>query len=70
MEEADTKVEQSRDALAIEMFNLLARENEFSSYILQLLKLQRGYHESALKNLENIIPQLEKTIGNCNNFQR
>ncbi|CAG9770390.1 unnamed protein product [Ceutorhynchus assimilis] len=63
MEEAESKVEQSRDALAIEMYNLLGRENELSSYILQLLKLQRGYHESALKNLENIIPQLEKTIG-------
>ncbi|KAJ8938339.1 hypothetical protein NQ318_000131 [Aromia moschata] len=63
MEEADTKVEQSRDQLAIEMFNILAKENEFSEYILQLLKLQRGYHESALKNLETIIPQLEKKIG-------
>ncbi|KAF7270622.1 SH3 domain-binding protein 1-like isoform X2 [Rhynchophorus ferrugineus] len=63
MEEADTKVEQSRDALAIEMFSLLARENELSSYILQLLKLQRGYHESALKNLETIIPELERKIG-------
>ncbi|XP_066250512.1 SH3 domain-binding protein 1-like isoform X1 [Euwallacea similis] len=64
MEEADTKVEQSRDSLALEMFNLLARENELASYILQLLKLQRGYHESALKSLEEIIPQLEKRIGN------
>ncbi|KAJ8983854.1 hypothetical protein NQ317_016459 [Molorchus minor] len=64
MEEADTKVEQCRDLLAIETFNLLAKENEFSEYVLQLLKLQRGYHESALKNLETIIPQLEKKIGN------
>ncbi|KAJ8965658.1 hypothetical protein NQ314_003975 [Rhamnusium bicolor] len=63
MEEADTKVEQNRDILAIEMFNILAKENEFSESILQLLKLQRGYHESALKNLETIIPQLEKKIG-------
>lgn len=64
MEEADNKVEQSRDVLAIEMFNILSKENEFSEYILQLLKLQRGYHESALKNLETVIPQLEKKIGN------
>ncbi|XP_030750883.1 rho GTPase-activating protein 17-like isoform X2 [Sitophilus oryzae] len=63
MEEADFKVEQSRDALATEMFTLLSKENELSSYILQLLKLQRGYHESALKNLETIIPVLERTIG-------
>lgn len=63
LEEADNKVEQSRDLLAIEMFNILSKENEFSEYILQLLKLQRGYHESALKNLETVIPQLEKKIG-------
>lgn len=63
MEEADSKVEQCRDALAFEMFSLLAKENELASCILQLLKLQRGYHESALKTLENVIPQLEQTIG-------
>ncbi|CAH1976389.1 unnamed protein product [Acanthoscelides obtectus] len=64
MEEADTKVEQSRDALAVEMFSVLAKENELSEYILQLLKLQRSYHESALKNLEMLIPFLEHKIGN------
>lgn len=63
MEEADIKVEQSRDVLATEMFSLLARENDFSQCILQLLKLQRGYHESALKILEIVIPELEKNIG-------
>lgn len=63
MEEADTKVEQSRDALATEMFNILSRENEFAEYILQFLKLQRIYHENALKNLQILIPQLEKKIG-------
>lgn len=31
--------------------------------MLQILKLQRGYHESALKNLEKVIPELEKKIG-------
>lgn len=63
MEEADTKVEQSRDALATEMFSVLGKENEISEYILQLLKVQRSYHESALKNLQALIPQLEKRIG-------
>lgn len=64
MDEADTKVEQGRDVLAAEMFSLLRKENELSQYVLQLLKLQRGYHESALKNLEKVIPHLEKQIGN------
>lgn len=63
MEEADTKVEQSRDALATEMFNILSRENEFAEYILQIFKTQRNYHESALKELNFIIPKLELTIG-------
>ncbi|XP_025831991.1 rho GTPase-activating protein 17-like [Agrilus planipennis] len=63
MEEADSKVEQHRDVLAAEMFNLLRKESELSQYILQLLKLQRAYHESALKNLEKVIPKLEQNIG-------
>lgn len=63
MEEAELKVEQNRDTLASEMFNFLKKENELSQYMLQLLKLQRGYHESALKNLEKIIPELERRIG-------
>lgn len=63
MEDADTKVEQSRDALAAEMFSLLRRESELSQYLLQILKLQRAHHESALKSLERIIPDLEKKIG-------
>lgn len=63
MEEADFKVEQHRDLLAVEMFNLLRRESELAQYMLQLLKLQRAYHESALKNLEKMIPHLEQKIG-------
>lgn len=65
MEEADTKVEQSRDALATEMYNILSRENEFAEYILQFLKCQRIYHENCLKSLQTLIPQLEKKIGMC-----
>lgn len=63
MEEADSKVEQHRDALASEMFSLLRKESELAQYMLQLLKLQRAYHESALKNLEKVIPKLEQRIG-------
>ncbi|XP_044268980.1 SH3 domain-binding protein 1-like isoform X2 [Tribolium madens] len=63
MEEADYKVEQSRDALAYEMFSLLAKENDLAGYMLQILKCQRAYHDSALKHLESVIPELEKQIG-------
>lgn len=64
MEEAEAKVEQSKDLLAIEMFTVLKRENELSQYVLQMLKLQRAYHESALEVLKRIIPGLESKIGN------
>ncbi|KAK5642294.1 hypothetical protein RI129_008461 [Pyrocoelia pectoralis] len=63
MEEADIKVEQHRDVLAVEMFSLLRKESEVAQHVLQLLKLQRAYHESALKSLEKIIPSLEQKIG-------
>lgn len=63
MEEADYKVEQSRDALAFEMFTLLSKENDLAGYMLQILKCQRAYHDCALKHLESVIPELEKQIG-------
>lgn len=63
MEEAEQKVEHCRDSLAAEMFSLLRRESDFAQYMLQLVKLQRAYHESALHALEQLIPELEKEIG-------
>lgn len=63
MEEADLKVEQTRDSLAVDMFQLLSKENQIAGWILQYLKLQRAYYESALNYLDNNIPELEKQIG-------
>lgn len=62
-DEADMKLDQSRDVLATEMFSLLRRENEICTFFLQLLKMQRSYHESACKQLQEIIPRLEQTVG-------
>lgn len=64
MEGADQKVEQTRDSLAVDLFTLLRKENELAQIVLQLLKLQKSYHYSALNNLEHVIPELEKEIGN------
>ncbi|CAH0548046.1 unnamed protein product [Brassicogethes aeneus] len=64
MEEADQKVEQTRDILALEMFNVLSKESEMASCILQYLKLQRAYYDSAFNYLDSNIPELEKCIGN------
>ncbi|XP_063981616.1 rho GTPase-activating protein 44-like isoform X1 [Diachasmimorpha longicaudata] len=63
LEEAETKVEQCRDQLAAEMFQLMSRETELAQRIIQYVKLQRAYHESALFCLEDLIPGLESYIN-------
>ena len=63
MEEAELKVDQVNDYFAIELFSVLKKEPDVALSILQLVKLQRAYHESALHTLEEIIPDLEKIIG-------
>ncbi|XP_015588654.1 rho GTPase-activating protein 44 isoform X2 [Cephus cinctus] len=63
LEDAETKVEQCRDQLAAEMFQLMSRETELAQTIVQYVKLQRAYHESALHCLEDLIPGLESYIN-------
>ncbi|XP_014481343.1 PREDICTED: rho GTPase-activating protein 44-like isoform X2 [Dinoponera quadriceps] len=63
LEEAESKVEQCRDQLAAEMFQLMSRETELAQTIIQYVKLQRAYHESALHCLEDLIPGLESYIN-------
>lgn len=63
LEEAETKVEQCRDQLAAEMFQLMSKETELAQRIIQYVKLQRAYHESALHCLEELIPGLECYIN-------
>jgi len=55
LEDAESKVEQCRDQLAAEMFQLMS--------LIQYIKLQRAYHESALLCLEDLIPGLESYIS-------
>ncbi|XP_014223103.1 rho GTPase-activating protein 44-like [Trichogramma pretiosum] len=63
LEEAESKVEACRDQLAAEMFQLMSRESELAQTIIQYVKLQRAYHESALHCLEDLIPDLECYIN-------
>lgn len=63
MEDAESKVEQCRDQLAAEMFQLMSRETELAQTIIQYIKLQRAYHESALHCLEDLIPTMESYIS-------
>lgn len=63
LEEAETKVEQCRDALACEMLQLIARESELSMTILEYARLQKNYHQTAVAILDEIIPEMEAAIG-------
>jgi hypothetical protein len=52
-----------QDMLASEMFQLISREADLVQTVVQYIKLQRAYHESVLKILEERIPELEKAIS-------
>ncbi|XP_025415724.1 rho GTPase-activating protein 44-like [Sipha flava] len=62
LEDIELKVEQCRDSLASEIFQLISREAEFSSILMELMKHQRSYHQTALAVLDQIVPELETVI--------
>lgn len=68
LEEVGTKVEAARDALAADMFALVAKEAQLAHTLLQYVKLQRAYHESALHSLQDIVPELERFISKLSFF--
>ncbi|XP_032519000.2 rho GTPase-activating protein 92B [Danaus plexippus] len=63
LEEAGNKVEAARDLLAADMFALVAKEALLAHTLLQYVKLQRAYHESALHSLADTVPELERFIN-------
>ncbi|XP_026488218.1 rho GTPase-activating protein 44-like [Vanessa tameamea] len=63
LEDAGNKVEAARDALAADMFALVAKEAQLAHTLLQYVKLQRAYHESALHSLADTVPELERFIN-------
>lgn len=63
LEEVEIRVEGARDALAADMFALVAKEAQLAHTLLQYIKLQRAYHESALHSLQDTVPELEKFIN-------
>ncbi|XP_072932102.1 rho GTPase-activating protein 17-like [Epargyreus clarus] len=63
LEEAGIKVEAMRDVLAADMFALVAKEAQLAHTLLQYVKLQRAYHESALHSLQDTVPELERFIN-------
>lgn len=63
LEETGNKVESARDALAADMYALVAKEGQLAHTLLQYVKLQRAYHESALHYLTDTVPELERFIS-------
>lgn len=62
MEDAELKVEQCRDQLASEMFQLISREAELAKTIVEFARLQKLYHERALSVLDEFLPDLEAVV--------
>ncbi|XP_026747603.1 rho GTPase-activating protein 17-like [Trichoplusia ni] len=63
LEDVGIRVEAARDALAADMFALVAKEAQLAHTLLQYIKLQRAYHESALHSLQDTVPELERFIS-------
>ncbi|KAM7296257.1 rho GTPase-activating protein 44 [Ixodes scapularis] len=63
-EDATSKVEQCRDALAAEMFSLIGREPEFAHLLVQWYQLQGDHHRRALAEIDATLPALWRLIGN------
>ncbi|KAL3223406.1 hypothetical protein MRX96_027578 [Rhipicephalus microplus] len=57
-EDATSKVEQCRDALAAEMFGLIGREPEFAHLLVQWYQLQAEHHRRALQHIDAALPGL------------
>lgn len=63
LEDIAIRVEAARDVLAADMFALVAKEAQLAHTLLQYVKLQRAYHESALHSLQDTVPELERFIS-------
>lgn len=62
-EDAANKVDQCRDILAAEMFNLISKEPQLSRLLTRLCQIQIDYHRAALSVLESSLPDLETQIN-------
>ncbi|CAO1343367.1 unnamed protein product [Diamesa hyperborea] len=65
-EECETKLEKERDIYASNMFDLLAEEDNISSYILNYVKYQQLYYKSALKEIEALMSDMNLLIRSSN----
>lgn len=48
------------------MFQLISKETDLATTILEFARLQRSYHQAALATLDEMIPELESNICKSN----
>lgn len=60
MEQAESRVDQCRDQLIIEMYSFLAREGQLSDALLALVNSQIQFHRRTLESLENSLPLMQR----------
>ncbi|CAH1795003.1 unnamed protein product [Owenia fusiformis] len=62
VEDATTRVEQCRDALATEMYHFVSKEKEYCKRLVKLVEVQAEYYRKALQSLEDILPEMNSHI--------
>ncbi|GAB1600112.1 SH3 domain-binding protein 1-like isoform X3 [Argonauta hians] len=62
LEEAANKVDNAKDALAIEMLNFIAKENDHCEKLVALMTAQANYHKNALETIDRVIPKVKQMI--------
>ncbi|CAI9720044.1 GTPase-activating 44-like isoform X3 [Octopus vulgaris] len=62
LEDAANKVDSAKDALAIEMLNFIAKENDHCEKLVALMTAQANYHKNALETIDRVIPKVKQMI--------
>ncbi|XP_052266114.1 rho GTPase-activating protein 44-like isoform X2 [Dreissena polymorpha] len=62
LDEANTRVDQAKDAYTTGLFSFISRESEHSQNLLSLLQAQAKYHQSALDMINAIIPRMQESL--------
>ncbi|XP_065213470.1 rho GTPase-activating protein 17-like isoform X2 [Planococcus citri] len=64
VEEKEIRVDQARDALASEMYAVISKEAVLANVLLEYIQLQQESHLSAVKVLEQYLPDVKSSIDN------
>lgn len=65
-EECETKLDKERDIWAAEMFELIAEEENMANYIINYVRHQRSYYQSALQQIEEVMERMDGLIKDNN----